>query len=463
VRITICGHAGLWLETTDQRILIDPVFASRLAGGAVAYLPPRALQRTWLPRPSLLVVTHGHFDHCHPESLRRLPSDLPVVAPPDPELLAQLQALGFDRITTLRPWQRIRIGQTELQATPSDHDEPELGLVIRDPEASFWHMADAEVEPTMGERVLDEHGPIDVVATKYQPVVQSSMGYLRGLGTAVAKRAVFEWLETACVCRPRFVFPYASGVAFRGRHAWFNRYAFALSGEEAARLLQARLGATGQAAAVRPGDVIEADETAVRLLPQASPFIRARPTPPTRWEPIDSRTLPGLSSAAQRRELQARLEALLGGPIADWLEQELIPGGACDGFVEYAVVWQLVVHAGGGERLTYAIDFRQPVPGILRGEHPEANYFVHLAGRTLYGVLRGELPERLFWLAGDARIYEKILGVRDGQFWQPPEEGWDLFERLPDPVTYYLRHHAVAGGPAPVRGRPGQPMAAAAG
>jgi len=461
VRITICGHAGLWVETADQRILIDPVFASRLAGGAVAYVPRRTLRPSRLPRPTLLVVTHGHFDHCHPESLRRLPRDLPVVAAPDPELLEQLHALGFDRITTLQPWQRIRIGQTELQATPSDHDEPELGLIIRDPEASFWHMADAEVEPAVGERVLDEHGPIDVVATKYQPVVQSSMGYLRGLGTAVAKREVFEWLETACVCRPRLVFPYASGVGFRGRHAWFNRYAFALSGEEVARLLQARLGAAGQAAAVRPGDVIEADEAAVCLRRQASPFVRARPAPPPRWEPIDSSTLVGLRSAAQRRELRERLEALLSGPIADWLEQELAPGGECDAFVDYGVVWQFVVHAGGGERLAYAIDFRQPVPALLRGEHPEANYFVHVAGRTLYGVLRGEAPERLFWLAGDARIYEKILGVRDGRFWQPPEEGWDLFERLPDPVTYYLRRHPVAVAPEPVERPLGQPVAAA--
>ena len=463
MRITICGHAGLWLETADQRILIDPVFASRLAGGAVAYRPRRALQLSRLARPSLLVVTHGHFDHCHPESLRRLPRELPVVAPSDRELLEQLRALGFHRITTLQPWQRIRFGKTELQATPSDHDEPELGLVIRDDKASFWHMADAEVEPTVGERVLDEHGPIDVVASKYQPVVQSSMGYLRGLGTAVAKREVFEWLETACVCRPRLVFPYASGVGFRGRHAWFNRYAFALSGEEAARLLQARLGTAGQAAVVRPGDVIEADEAAVRLLPQASPFVRARPTLPSRWEPIDSRTLPGLRRAAERRELQERLEALLGGPLGDWLVDELAPGGECDAFVDYSVVWQLVVHAGGGERLAYAIDFRQPVPAILRGEHPEANYFVHVAGRTLYGVLRGELPERLFWLAGDARIYEKIMGVRDGQFWQPPEEGWDLFERLPDPVTYYLRHHDVAGAAEPVQRPWGPQVVAAAG
>jgi L-ascorbate metabolism protein UlaG (beta-lactamase superfamily) len=449
VRITICGHAGLWAETTDQQILVDPVFASRLAGGAVAYVPRRALRASRLPRPTLLVVTHGHFDHCHPDSLRRLPRDLPVVAPADRELLAELRALGFDRITTLRPWQRIRVGQTELQATPSDHDEPEFGLVIRDASASFWHMADAEVVPAVGERVLDDHGPIDVVATKYQPVVQSSIGYLRGLGIGVAKRAVFEWLETACVCRPRLVFPYASGVGFRGRHAWFNRYAFALSAEEAARLLQARLGGAGRAGTVQPGDVIEAADTAVRLLPQAAPFVRTRPTAPARWEPIDTRTLPGLRAAAQRRELQERLEALLCGRLADWLEAALAPGGACAAFVDYAVVWQLVVHAGGGERLAYAIDFRQPVPALLRGEHPHANYFVHVAGRTLYGVLRGEAPERLFWLAGDARIYEKILGVRDGRFWQPPEDGWDLFERLPDPVTYYLRHHAVASGPEP--------------
>jgi hypothetical protein len=57
----------------------------------------------------------------------------------------------------------------------------------------------------------------------------------------------------------------------------------------------------------------------------------------------------------------------------------------------------------------------------------------------LLAVLRRREPELLFWLAGQARTYEKIMDVRDGAFWRPALHDAALFERLPDPLTAYLR------------------------
>src|SRR5205823_4266533 len=89
---------------------------------------------------------------------------------------------------------------------------------------------------------------------------------------------------------------------------------------------------------------------------------------------------------------------------------------------------------------TYAVDFGSRPRSLVFGAHPGANYLAHVAGGSLLRVLRGDAGAELFHACGDLRLYEKILGVRDGTFWAPPEQGWALYDRLPEPLTWYLRH-----------------------
>jgi hypothetical protein len=440
LRVTICGHACLLVETTDNRILIDPVFSRSLADGAMELWPRRSLRFGSMPRPTILVITHAHFDHFDPPTLARFPRSLPVVVPDDARLIQQLRALGFAQIEVLQPWQPFRVGATVLEATPSEHAEPEFGLLIRDDTGSFWNMGDAEVRPWIGERLHAAYGPIDVATVKFQPGTPTGISYLRGLGPTFNKAEVFDSFEAACTCAPRLVIPYALGMRFRGRHAWYNRYAFPLSAEEAARLLQARLGAEGRATSVLPGDVVEISREEVQHQAQRASFVRAIPGSSVRWEPIETRTLAGLASEAERRDLKRRFEAFLADPFGPWLQAELNAADSPEtNFIFHGVVWQFVIHAGAGVRFTYSADFRQPEIRLQEGEHPEANYFLHVSGKTLLGVLQGAIHGKNFWVAGDVRFYEKIMQVRDGRFCAPAP-GWELFDHLADPVTYYLRH-----------------------
>lgn len=366
-----------------------------------------------------------------------------MVAPRDPELLEKLEELGFHKVTALDPWEEAVLGRTRVKATPSQHDEPEFGPIISDGQIVFWHMADAEVDAAVGERVLKEAGKVDVVASKYQPVVNASMSYLRDAGSSFAPHEVCDWLEAACVARPRFAFPYASGLAFAGEHAWFNRYAFPLTQDDAARLLQQRLGPDAVAQAVYPGDVIEAEPDAIRCLSQAADFVKTVPSALSpRWEPVDTSTLPGPGSATEQRELADLLASCLSGPFGRWMGEALRnPESPWRNFVGWGVVWQLVVHASPDERLCYSVDFRDPARiSLAKGENAEANFFTHLAGNTLLRVLRHEVPGMMFWLVGAVRSYEKIILVRDGHFGFPPFPPEAEF-RPSDPLTYFLRYH----------------------
>lgn len=439
MRVTILGHAGLFVETSDQRVLVDPVFAEQLIGGAIEFSPPREFDLDRMPVPTVLVITHAHFDHFHPVSLQRIARSTPVITAEDPALVEQLAQLGFRDIRALAPWQHVALGATTLRATQSDHEEPEFGVLFADASGTFWHMADSEVSLLDVERLRQEHDTIDVIATKYQPVVASSMAYLRGLGTTVDKDAVFASLETACACKPRFVFPYAFGVAFGGAHRWFSRYALPIRPEEVVELLARRLDSPHRAGTVAPGDEIVIAPERVEHRAAASSFVRAVPAERATWEPVDTATLQVLDSKADRVELAQRLERLMIDEMAPWLAAELEDvSNRMHSLPELGVVWQLIVHTGG-ERLHYAIDFRGPAIELEDGEHPQANLFVHVGGGPLLAVLRREEPELLFWLAGQARTYEKIMDVRNGAFWRPPLQGAALFDRLPEPLTTYLR------------------------
>jgi L-ascorbate metabolism protein UlaG (beta-lactamase superfamily) len=448
MEITVLGHASVLVETGGERILVDPVLRTTpLGSGAFGHCPPRTLHLEHMPRPTVLAITHAHVDHLDPESLALIGRETRVVAPDDPHTLSELRALGFQDVAALGVWDSFSAGGARIHATPTDSGVEEVGYVFEGPGARFWHMSDAEAVPEVGDRIVSTMGPCDVVAAKYQPTTRVMAGHFRGLGSTFDKQQVIDWLEAACATRPKLVFPYASGLAFFGRHAWLNHWVFPYHPEEIAEMLTERLGPRGMGRAVSPGDVISVTPTGPVVREQGSRFVeRAAGGANCDWEPLELDRLPGLDSPAERRQLEEQLEALLFGPWAEWIAAQLPAPGVGAAFLELGVVWQLVVHAGGGERLSYGIDFTKRPLELVQGTLPRANCAVHVSGASLLGVLRGTAGSELLYACGDSVMYERLLGVRDGRFWAPPLEGMALYERLPDLLTFYLRWYAPLEG-----------------
>jgi Beta-lactamase superfamily domain len=449
MRVTICSHAALCIETSDQIILIDPFFADNLVGGALTFNPSRTFDLEQMPIPTVLVVTHGHFDHFHLESLQKFDRNLPLITSNDPPVIKQLFAAGFSNIIVCTPWQPVQIGETTILPTPSEHEEEEIGLLIQSAGCSFWHIADSEVSIGMGKQLVERYGAIDSIAAKYQPSVDAMIGYSRNMGAAFDKSEFVTWLETACECDPALVFPYASGICFKDRHEWFNRYAFPISEAEVVNLLQQRLGSPARATSVLPGDIIEWDAgTKPQKYSQASSFVRTQTSPEICWEPIDTSTLSGLKTPADREHLQQQLETFLAETLIGWLQRQFQQSQSGWHILPTEdIVWQLVVHLGNNERLNYWMDFRSPQVDVFPGKHPESNFFTHISGQTLYEVLQERVQGIVLWLTGSVRSYEKIIGVRDGAFYVPNLSGSPK-THLCDPLTYYLRHFGT-GAMAP--------------
>ncbi len=448
VRITILGHASVLVEAGDQTVLVDPLFADRFAHGAIGFHPARTIHRDRMPEPTAIVVTHLHLDHWHAPTLEQFDRDITVIAPADERVQRGLDQLGFTNRLTARPWEPIVLGGLVATPTPSDAEIEEFGLVVRHGDAVYWHMSDCDARVADGERVRDDHGPVAVVAARYQPITPL-ISYQRTLGIGHDERdGIAAWLEAACATAPAFVFPYFCDIDYLDEHAWANRYARPYHPAEIVALLGRRLAGTPTVAAtVAPGDVIEIHgPDRVDRHAGAAAFVDAVPGDTAPFEPIDTTTLVGLTAPADREELERRLHWWLGHEFVPWLDGLFAsPGSVAHEYVARQVVWQMEVHFGDGDRLVHHIDFAAPEPRLLPRRHPFPNYLIHVGGRALLDVLRGDGGSELFWLAATARVYEKLLYVADGRITAPPERGWDLFETLPEPLSWCLRKHGPGG------------------
>ena len=75
LRITHIGHATTLLQVSGLNILVDPVYAERASpvswSGPKRATPP-AVALTDLPQIHVVLVSHNHYDHMDPVTVRAL-------------------------------------------------------------------------------------------------------------------------------------------------------------------------------------------------------------------------------------------------------------------------------------------------------------------------------------------------------------------------------------------------------
>ncbi len=116
-QILFVGHATTLVEMAGTRFLTDPLLRAR-----VAHL------RRIVPMPSgsgltdldAVLISHAHLDHLDLPSLRRLAPSTRVVLPRGRAALAR--RAGLREVIEVEAGDRVRLGRTEVLATPARHD-----------------------------------------------------------------------------------------------------------------------------------------------------------------------------------------------------------------------------------------------------------------------------------------------------------------------------------------------------
>ena len=113
--VTYVGHATTLIEVDGTRLLTDPVLMARI-GHIRRIAPPPASDL----RADAVLISHAHHDHLDLRSLRRLPEDIPVLAPPGSAQIVRRWTRR--RVIEAATGARVRLGSVDVHVTPAEHD-----------------------------------------------------------------------------------------------------------------------------------------------------------------------------------------------------------------------------------------------------------------------------------------------------------------------------------------------------
>ena len=97
VKFTIISHAGLFIETRDCSILIDPWLVGSCYWRSWWNYPPPPEDLVAKLSPDYIYLTHLHWDHFHSPSLKRFNSKTPILVPRAhfDRMVKDLNSIGF--------------------------------------------------------------------------------------------------------------------------------------------------------------------------------------------------------------------------------------------------------------------------------------------------------------------------------------------------------------------------------
>jgi L-ascorbate metabolism protein UlaG (beta-lactamase superfamily) len=119
--VTYVGHATTLIEVDGMRLLTDPVLMRRIGHIRRIASPPSADLHV-----DAVLISHAHHDHLDLRSLRRLPKDIPVVAPPGSARI--VRRWTGRRVIEAAAGERVRLGSVEVLVAPAEHDGRRLPL-----------------------------------------------------------------------------------------------------------------------------------------------------------------------------------------------------------------------------------------------------------------------------------------------------------------------------------------------
>jgi L-ascorbate metabolism protein UlaG (beta-lactamase superfamily) len=203
--------ANSWLiEMAGTRVLLDPWLVGPFFFGNLTWLfkGSRTQNRPIPEKIDLILLSQGLEDHAHPETLRTLDKNWPIVASPNAGKVAK--EYGYTQITSLEPGQHYTFKTLEITAFPGSPLGPfltENAYLLKD----LTTGTTLYYEPHGNHaQQLTEIAPIDVVIT---PLIDQTLPLV---GPIIKGRQ--SALDLAKMVQPKVMLPTAAGgdVIFEG-------------------------------------------------------------------------------------------------------------------------------------------------------------------------------------------------------------------------------------------------------
>jgi UDP-MurNAc hydroxylase len=259
MKIHMIGHASIFVETQDSKILVDPVLFSSLNQGVETICPEREVIHELIPNFDLLIISHWHADHYDPRSLASLPKNIDVLIPRDKILKECLQKLGYSRIYTLSDFDEVKIGSTSIITTRSENRVPEYGMIFSDPSGVFWNQVDSDVSMDTIHTVKSRFPQIDFLLAGWQPMLE--VKYQHNESISFPYDSYNRLLTKINMIRPVALAPGSNGFKKIGASSWMNKSVFPVTKEQFCRDIKMSYPEVGNNLFVlEPGDIMQFKE-----------------------------------------------------------------------------------------------------------------------------------------------------------------------------------------------------------
>jgi L-ascorbate metabolism protein UlaG (beta-lactamase superfamily) len=115
--VTWVGHATFLIQAGGVNIITDPVWSGRMGLDKRLSMPGITLDD--LPVIDFVLISHGHYDHLHFPSLRRLKGDPRILVPAG--LGSLVKRKGFHNVVEFSWWDTVQFGSVEFTFVPAQH------------------------------------------------------------------------------------------------------------------------------------------------------------------------------------------------------------------------------------------------------------------------------------------------------------------------------------------------------
>jgi L-ascorbate metabolism protein UlaG (beta-lactamase superfamily) len=125
IGVTFIGHSSFLLQVDGKKILVDPVFATRLI--LMRRQRRAGLVLKQLPAIDLVLVTHAHMDHMNLPSLRKIVRASKRLGGSAPEIVLPkgvedlVTGMGFAKVHQMEWWQERTVQGLKITMTPCRH------------------------------------------------------------------------------------------------------------------------------------------------------------------------------------------------------------------------------------------------------------------------------------------------------------------------------------------------------
>ncbi len=213
----IVSHACLDVTAAGKRLIVDPWLNEPTYWSSWWHCPPPIFGPDIFDA-DYVYITHWHFDHFDPKTLRKFGKKTTAVVPrfPISGLKQQLEGLGFERVVELRHGERMKLGEDFWLTSYQISFQDDSVAVVEAGDSVLVDLNDAKPLPSTWRTFRAKYPKVDFMLRSHSPAWSYPTRYTFDDPSdrlPVDSRTYMEaFVAAAQQLRPRYAIPFASGI-----------------------------------------------------------------------------------------------------------------------------------------------------------------------------------------------------------------------------------------------------------